>query len=76
MDSFFLREMIHRRSPEEESPEKTQAAFHAALHSQGGEALTHLRESFKALAVGALFKKKSIHIIKRKLKMIAKGLFH
>lgn len=29
MDSFFLREMIHGRSPEEESPEKTQAAFHA-----------------------------------------------
>jgi hypothetical protein len=52
---FFLREMIHRRSPEEESPEKTQAAFHAEQHNQGSKTLTYLRETFKALAVGALF---------------------
>lgn len=55
MDSFSLREVICRRAPEEESPEKTRAAFHAVLHNQESKAVTYLRESFKALAVGALF---------------------
>lgn len=65
MDPFFLREMIHGGSPEGESPEKAQAAFHAAPHNQGSKALTYLRESFKALAVGALFKKINSHYQKK-----------
>lgn len=63
--------MIHGRTPEELSPEKTQAAFHAGEHNR--ESNSDLFEvEFQRLCCWSSLKKKSIRIIKRKLKMIAK----
>lgn len=74
MDSFLLREVIRGRSPRSEVMRKH--SLSCSPHSQGRKTLTYFRWSFKDAAVGALLTKKSIHIIKRELKMIAKGCFH
>lgn len=73
--SFFTKRNDPWEVPRGAKSWENRVSLSCCTAQLGSKPLTYFRWSFKDDAFGA-FLKKSIHIIKRKLKMIAKSCFH